>query len=83
MTNMDTDNGGGWSLSCDWSNINGTTLSSEWLYSGMAGLPVTHEESAEGRRVLRNNASRTHRILSRDELENGKQARWLELEVHG
>jgi len=72
-----------WAFPSDWSSISGTPLLSDWTYSGMAGLPVTHEENSEGRRTLRNSASRTHRILSRDELENGKQARWLELEVHG
>lgn len=53
------------------------------MYAGMAGLPVSSEENIEGRRTLQNSASRTHRILNNDELQNGKQARWLELEVHG
>lgn len=70
-------------FTCNWANIRGTPLATDWDYHGMSGLPVTTEENPEGRRTLRNNASRTHRLLSRDELENGKQARWLELEVHG
>jgi Leucine-rich repeat (LRR) protein len=70
-------------FTCNWANVHGTPLATDWGYHGMSGLPVTTEENPEGRRTLRNNASRTHRLLSRDELENGKQARWLELEVHG
>lgn len=73
-----------WTLPKDWGMMHGTSLSSEWTYSGTAGLPVTSEEaSTEGRRTLRNSASRTHRVLNDDEIHNGKQARWLELEVHG
>lgn len=72
-----------WALTVDWTHARGTCLSSEWMYAGMAGLPVSSEENIEGRRTLQNSASRTHRILNSDELQNGKQARWLELEVHG
>jgi hypothetical protein len=73
-----------WTLPCDWTDMSGTELASDWAYTGKAGLPVTLDQSTtEGRKILRNSASRTHRLLSADELENGKQARWLELEVHG
>lgn len=72
-----------WIMPCNWDRHVGTTLTSEWPYSGKAGLPVDNAENPEGRRLLRNNASRTHRLLTRDELDAGKQARWLELEVHG
>ena len=72
-------------VSCEWSLANHPVLSSEWRYEGMAGLPVAAEENpdGQGRRILQNGASRVHRVLSPDELENGKQARWLELANHG
>ncbi|KAI6218823.1 Leucine-rich repeat and Endonuclease exonuclease phosphatase domain containing protein [Aphelenchoides fujianensis] len=56
-----------------------------WDYTGSAGMPLPAEEVGEnqGRRTLRNQASRIHRLLSPEEIENGKQARWLELEIHG
>ncbi|KAI6214452.1 Poly(A)-specific ribonuclease [Aphelenchoides besseyi] len=61
-------------------------LPSTWSsYSGSAGLPITPEEigDTQGRRTLRNQASRIHRLLSPEEIDNGKQARWLEIEIHG
>ncbi|CAD5220592.1 unnamed protein product [Bursaphelenchus okinawaensis] len=60
-----------------------TLLSTEWHYTGTVGLPLTKDEGSEGRKILKNGAQRTHRILSEDELSQGKQARWLEMEVHG
>jgi hypothetical protein len=73
-----------WTLPNEWTQLKGTPLSSDWTYSGKAGLPVTSEDNIpDGRRTLQNSASRTHRVLNDDEIHNGKQARWLELEVHG
>ena len=61
-------------------------LASRWKYAGSAGLPLDSSESvapAETRRTLRNHASRMHRVLTQDEIAMGKQARWLEIEIHG
>ncbi|CAD5227343.1 unnamed protein product [Bursaphelenchus xylophilus] len=60
-----------------------TLLSTEWHYSGSAGLPLSKDDGSENRKILKNGAQRTHRILNEDELSQGKQARWLEMEVHG
>lgn len=58
-------------------------LSSEWSYSGSAGMALTREESVDGRKILRSGGQRTHRVLTQEELAANKQARWLEMEVSG
>ncbi|EYC40985.1 hypothetical protein Y032_0587g345 [Ancylostoma ceylanicum] len=50
---------------------------------GGAGLPLTKVENNEGKKVLTNGMSRVHRILSEDEINQGKTTRWTELEIHG
>ncbi|KHN84421.1 CCR4-NOT transcription complex subunit 6-like [Toxocara canis] len=50
---------------------------------GSAGLPVTKAENAEGRKQLLNGMHRMHRIMTEEEIAQGKQPRWTELEVHG
>ncbi|EPB68847.1 hypothetical protein ANCCEY_12068 [Ancylostoma ceylanicum] len=49
---------------------------------GGAGLPLTKVENNEGKKVLTNGMSRVHRILSEDEINQGKTTRWTELEIH-
>lgn len=50
---------------------------------GSAGLPVTKAENADGRKQLLNGMHRVHRIMTEEELAQGKQPRWTELEIHG
>lgn len=50
---------------------------------GGAGLPLTKVENNDGKKVLTNGMSRVHRILSEDEINQGKTTRWTELEIHG
>uniref|UniRef100_A0A914CJR2 poly(A)-specific ribonuclease n=1 Tax=Acrobeloides nanus TaxID=290746 RepID=A0A914CJR2_9BILA len=47
------------------------------------GMPVTKAESHEGRKQLSNGMYRIHRVLTDDEVAQGKGTRWTELEVHG
>ncbi|KAK6058946.1 hypothetical protein COOONC_03457 [Cooperia oncophora] len=49
---------------------------------GGAGLPLTKVENNDGKKVLTNGMSRVHRILSEDEINQGKTTRWTELEIH-
>ncbi|CAD6197925.1 unnamed protein product [Caenorhabditis auriculariae] len=50
---------------------------------GGAGLPVTKMENNDGKKTLTNGMSRVHRILTDEEINQGKQTRWTELEIHG
>lgn len=50
---------------------------------GGAGLPLTKAEGGDGKKQLTNGMSRMHRILSDEELAQGKQTRWMEMEIHG
>jgi hypothetical protein len=47
------------------------------------GMPVTKAESHEGRKQLSNGMYRVHRVLTDDEVNQGKGTRWTELEIHG
>ncbi|VDK87729.1 unnamed protein product [Litomosoides sigmodontis] len=48
-----------------------------------AGLPLTKSESTDGRKKLPNGMLRVHRILTEEELAQGKEPRWTELEIRG
>uniref|UniRef100_A0A1I7XDI4 Leucine rich repeat containing 36 n=1 Tax=Heterorhabditis bacteriophora TaxID=37862 RepID=A0A1I7XDI4_HETBA len=50
---------------------------------GGAGLPLSKIENNEGKKTLTNGMSRVHRILTEDEISQGKTTRWSELEIHG
>ncbi|VDN56441.1 unnamed protein product [Dracunculus medinensis] len=50
---------------------------------GSAGFPVTKAESSDGRKQLTNGMYRVHRILTDEEISEGKESEWTELEVHG
>ncbi|CAD5213968.1 unnamed protein product [Bursaphelenchus xylophilus] len=58
-------------------------LSTEFPYTGTAGLPLVDCEPNKGRKCVKEGALRTHRILNKDEFDNQKSAKWRELEVHG
>lgn len=48
-----------------------------------AGLPLTKSESTDGRKKLPNGMLRVHRIMTEEELAQGKEPRWTELEIRG
>lgn len=48
-----------------------------------AGLPLTKSESTDGRKKLPNGMFRVHRIMTEEELAQGKEPRWTELEIRG
>ncbi|CAJ0579635.1 unnamed protein product, partial [Mesorhabditis spiculigera] len=52
------------------------------VYVGV-GLPVTKMEGSDGKKQLTNGMQRVHRILTEEELNQGKSTRWMELEIHG
>lgn len=50
---------------------------------GSVGFPVTKNESADGKKMLTNGMYRIHRIMTEEEIAQGKESRWTELEIHG
>ncbi|EJW80170.1 hypothetical protein WUBG_08921, partial [Wuchereria bancrofti] len=61
---------------------NGDTLGHERCATS-AGLPLTKSESTDGRKKLPNGMLRMHRIMTEEELAQGKEPRWTELEIRG
>ncbi|CAJ0929179.1 unnamed protein product, partial [Mesorhabditis belari] len=52
------------------------------VYVGV-GLPLTKSEGSDGKKQLTNGMQRVHRILTDEELAQGKTTRWQEMEIHG
>ncbi|VDM96694.1 unnamed protein product [Thelazia callipaeda] len=52
-------------------------------YHISAGLPLTRSESTDGKKKLPNGMYRVHRIMTEEELAQGKEPRWTELEIRG
>ncbi|CAB3409478.1 unnamed protein product [Caenorhabditis bovis] len=48
-----------------------------------AGLPLTKSENSDGKKTLSNGMSRVHRVYTDEELAQGRNTRWTELEIHG
>lgn len=65
--------------------ISSGEMSSEYKdkQGGGAGQPLSKSENNEGKKTLTNGMSRVHRILTDDEMANGRTTRWTELEIHG
>ncbi|CAI2350728.1 unnamed protein product [Caenorhabditis sp. 36 PRJEB53466] len=63
----------------------GGEMSSEYKdkQGGGAGQPLTKSENNDGKKTLTNGMSRVHRILTDEEMANGRTMRWTELEIHG
>ncbi|CAI4228362.1 unnamed protein product [Auanema sp. JU1783] len=52
-------------------------------YGSGAGLPLMKTDKNDGKKTLTNGLTRTHRLLTEEEIAQGKPARWTELEIHG
>uniref|UniRef100_A0A915CY62 poly(A)-specific ribonuclease n=1 Tax=Ditylenchus dipsaci TaxID=166011 RepID=A0A915CY62_9BILA len=58
-------------------------LAHEYKSGGNAGVPLSKVENPEGKKVISNGISRVHRLLTDEEIAQGRQSRWTELEIHG
>ncbi|EGT40060.1 hypothetical protein CAEBREN_19479 [Caenorhabditis brenneri] len=50
---------------------------------GGAGQPLTKSENSDGKKLLSNGMLRVHRVLTDEEINNGRPTWWTELEIHG
>lgn len=56
-------------------------LAHEYKSGGNLGVPLPKSENPDGKKIVSNNMARVHRILTDEEIAQGRQTRWTELEV--
>ena len=61
----------------------GTSRDADYKTTGSVGFPAKSGDGSEGKKQLSNGMYRQHRILSDEEVQQGKKTRWTELEIHG
>uniref|UniRef100_A0AC35U3M6 Poly(A)-specific ribonuclease n=1 Tax=Rhabditophanes sp. KR3021 TaxID=114890 RepID=A0AC35U3M6_9BILA len=52
-------------------------------YGSVIGAPVNKSEQLDGKKTGSNGTQRSHYIMTVDEIKQGKQSKWTELEIHG
>ncbi|KAI1703847.1 endonuclease/Exonuclease/phosphatase family domain-containing protein [Ditylenchus destructor] len=62
---------------------NMSPLGHEYKSGGNAGFPLSKSENPDGKKLMSNGTYRVHRLLTDEEMAQGRQSRWTELEVHG
>lgn len=58
-------------------------LAHEYKNGGNAGVPLSKIDNPDGKKIVSNGMARVHRLMSDEEITQGKQTRWTELEIHG
>lgn len=58
-------------------------LAHEYKSGGNAGVPLSKADNPDGKKIVSNGMARVHRLMTDDEIAQGRQTRWTELEIHG
>lgn len=58
-------------------------IAHEFKTGSISGVPLSKAENPDGKKLITNGLYREHRFLNEEEVAQGKQTQWFELEVHG